>query len=60
MNYLELIRMNMSSDELITICTNLFDIIRSDVVPVDQFLEVLINTLYKLLVHYIIAAMVQF
>ena len=33
MNYLELIRMNMSSDELITIYTNLFDIIRSDVLP---------------------------
>jgi hypothetical protein len=33
MNYLELIRMNMSSDELVTIYTNLYDIIRSDVLP---------------------------
>jgi hypothetical protein len=30
MNYLELIRINMSLDELVTIYTNLYDIIRSD------------------------------
>ena len=33
MNYLESSRMNMSYDELITIYTNLYDIIRSDVLP---------------------------
>jgi hypothetical protein len=33
MNYLELIGMNMSKDELITLYTNLYDIIRSDVLP---------------------------
>jgi hypothetical protein len=31
MNHLELIRMKLSSDELITIYTNLYDIMRSDV-----------------------------
>jgi hypothetical protein len=31
MNYLELNRINMSYDELVTIYTNLYDIIRSDV-----------------------------
>ena len=33
MNYLESIRMHMSSDELIPIYTNLYDIMRSDVLP---------------------------
>jgi len=33
MIYLELTRMDMSYNELITIYTNLFDIIRSDVLP---------------------------
>jgi hypothetical protein len=33
MNHLELIRMNMSKDELIPIYTNLYDIILSDMLP---------------------------
>ena len=33
MNHLEFIRMNMSEDELVPIYTNLYDIMRSDVLP---------------------------
>jgi hypothetical protein len=52
MNYLELIRMNMSQDELVTIYTNLYDIMRSDVlqrgaVLLLQCVCVWINTKYK-------------
>jgi len=33
MNYLELIRMNMSYDELVPIYANVYDIMQSDVLP---------------------------
>ena len=33
MNHLELIRMNMSYDELVPIYANLYDIMQSDVLP---------------------------
>jgi hypothetical protein len=53
MNYLELIRINMSLDELIPIYTNLYDIIRSDVlqrgaVLLLQCVCVWINTKYNM------------
>ena len=38
MNYLELIRINMGLDELVTIYTNLYDIIRSDVLQLGAVL----------------------